>query len=787
MKIDKLKHYLEIGNWKLEITNEQHAWSRYKIRPAFIIALIVFVISFTVYLFTLSPTVGLEDSGEFIAAVASLGITHPSGYPLYVVLGKLFTLLTPFGDIAWRVNLFSAFCGSVTISLLSLLLINILSSLFLRQPNKGGLIDGKNPPQPAQAWSSPKRSCAGEAERPAAQEAGTRIFSTSNPTAFISLIAASLSLFFAFSPVFWSQAVIAEVYTLNAALLAATLLLLWRYAQAPSRATLLLFSFIYGLSITNHQMMGLLAPIYLIFILAIDWKRSRLWTLPELGKAQARIALVQPSATSPSMVSRYIGTGAGEAERIPTLVGMTRVAQRAIRAICRVPQPEMRQPRRNRTIFLKIHLYNIHPYALALLLFFIGLSFYLFILFRAWYDPLVNWNHPDTLADFWRHISRKSYNDFATHVIEDAWKFKKIIYIYYFFADLFKQLNPIGALLSLCGFIMLWFRRRSYFFLTFGVFLSNSVLIIILRRLGYIVESEGIYSVYYIPSYLMAFLWAGIGIMALIERMRDYFFRRGLTLKPLLAALAMLLLLSLPYAQWISFVHATDRSDIWLTLDWGTELLQSLEPNAVLLLFTEQPAADSQVFTLAYLSLIKKIRPDVAIVDYGYLSSRLFHPVGTENTQIMKLPFPIARARLLNRIWKITRGLQRPVYTLYPVGTSLNGDLISRSNGIAYRIYPNLETAQRAHLALITPSIRNIGDDRFQSHLYYDDFISDILYARASALLEKGHQDASEQIFLDAYSLDATPLAANARDYLSHQERWLNNENPNVKIPMSNK
>ncbi len=699
-------------------------------RPNLLITLLTFSISFAVYLFTLSPTVGLEDSGEFIAAVASLGVAHPSGYPLYVVLGKLYTLLIPFGDIAWRVNLFSAFCASLTVSLLSLLLINILSTLFLRQPNKGGLIDGKNPPQPAQAWSPDAiGGCAGEAERVPPPGGTTRIFSTSSPTAFISLTAASLSLFFAFSPVFWSQAVIAEVYTLNAALLIGTLILLWRYAQIPSRATLFSFAFLYGLSITNHQMMGLLAPVFLVFILAIDWKHSRLWTRNESKPEQG---LIPPQ--------RWYSKFAA-----------------------------------------------LHPYAPALLFFFIGLSLYFFVLFRAWYDPLVNWNHPDTLAEFWRHISRKSYNDFTANLIQDAWKFKKIIYVHYFFADLYRQLNPIGAFLSLIGFIALWFRTRSYFFLTLGIFLSNSVLIILLRRLGYIVESEGIYTVYYIPSFLMAFLWASIGFMAFIERLRNYLAMRRLTMKPLLAALAFLLLASLPLSQGISFAHTSDRSDIWLTLDWGTELLQSLEPNAVLLLFTEQPAADSQVFTLTYLSLIKNMRPDVAIVDYGYLSSRLFHPVGTENTQIMKLPFPIARARLLNRIWKIAQELQRPVYTLYPVGTSLNGDLISRSNGIAFRVYPNLETAKRVRHALITPDIRNLNDDRFRTHLYYDDFISDILYTRASVLLEEGNVSASEQIFLKAYSLDATPLAANARDYLSHQERWLKMENTNVKIPMSNK
>ncbi|MEW6610902.1 MAG: DUF2723 domain-containing protein [Patescibacteria group bacterium] len=694
-----------------------------KLRPAFLVTILTFVISFTVYLFTLSPTVGLEDSGEFIAAVASLGIAHPSGYPLYVVLGKLFTLIIPFGDIAWRVNLFSAFCASITVSLLSLLLINILSSLFPTQrlsasgshieKHLGGFA-GMDPP-----------IISGESEtesRAVTSSQGKSTVSFRVATTSTYLVALSLSLFFAFSPVFWSQAIIAEVYTLNAALLIATLILLWRYAQTPSHATLLCFSFLCGLSITNHQMMILVAPVYLIFILCIDWKRNRWWT---------------------------------RNESIPT-------------------QTQTRSH----------HWYtNIHPYPIALLFFFLGLSLYLFILFRAWSDPLINWNHPDTLAEFWHHISRKSYNDFTANLIEDTWKHKKIIYVHYFFTDLLKQLNPVGALLSLCGFITLWLRKRSFLLLTLGVFFSNSVLIIILRRLGYIVESEEIYTVYYISSFLMAFVWTAIGIAEIIHQIRKYFLKRGTAPKPLVAALAILFLLFLPSAQGLSFARSTDRSDIWLTDDWGTALLQSLAPHAILLLFTEQPAADSGVFTLAYLSLIKKVRPDVAIVDYGYLSSRFYHPVGTESMQIMKLPFPVARARLLNRIWKIAQRTQRPIYTLYPVGTWLNGDLISRSNGIVYRVYPNKETAQRAHLTTLTPQIRNLEEDRFQNQMYYNDFISDLLYARASALLEQGQLKASEQVFLEAFSFDATPFAANARDYLSHQQRWLELKKP--QTPMS--
>ncbi|TAN57710.1 DUF2723 domain-containing protein, partial [Patescibacteria group bacterium] len=73
-----------------------------------LLAVIVFCVSFTVYLMTLAPTIYIEDAAEFAAAVPILGITHPSGFPLYMLLGKLFTILVPIGNMAFRVNLFSA-------------------------------------------------------------------------------------------------------------------------------------------------------------------------------------------------------------------------------------------------------------------------------------------------------------------------------------------------------------------------------------------------------------------------------------------------------------------------------------------------------------------------------------------------------------------------------------------------------------------------------------------------------------------------------------------------------
>src|SRR5436190_9891438 len=67
----------------------------------------VFVFALGLYLLALAPSVMPGDYAEFQMSAAILGVPHPTGYPLYILLGKLFTLL-PVGDVAYRVNLSSA-------------------------------------------------------------------------------------------------------------------------------------------------------------------------------------------------------------------------------------------------------------------------------------------------------------------------------------------------------------------------------------------------------------------------------------------------------------------------------------------------------------------------------------------------------------------------------------------------------------------------------------------------------------------------------------------------------
>ncbi len=76
-------------------------------------AIFIFLFVFGLYLRTLNPSVGLYDAGDMTTAAALLGIPHPPGYPFYCLFGKLITYIFPFGNIAYRINMLSALCGSL--------------------------------------------------------------------------------------------------------------------------------------------------------------------------------------------------------------------------------------------------------------------------------------------------------------------------------------------------------------------------------------------------------------------------------------------------------------------------------------------------------------------------------------------------------------------------------------------------------------------------------------------------------------------------------------------------
>jgi len=80
-------------------------------------AALLFLLFLALYIRTAAPSVLSGDSAEFQLAAPLLGVPHPTTYPLYVLLGKLATLVIPFGDMAWRVTLVSAICGALAVAL----------------------------------------------------------------------------------------------------------------------------------------------------------------------------------------------------------------------------------------------------------------------------------------------------------------------------------------------------------------------------------------------------------------------------------------------------------------------------------------------------------------------------------------------------------------------------------------------------------------------------------------------------------------------------------------------
>ena len=187
------------------------------------LAVCVPALSFLVYLLTLAPGLTFanngSDGGDLIAAARTLGIPHPSGYPTYTLLAWLFTQL-PVGVIAYRVNLLSAVCAAVAVGL-------VFWTAQVQVATNG------------QRW----------------------------------LIPAVTGFSFAFSSLFWSQAVISEVYALLALFSAALLLLLVRWRAGGGDGLLYLAAFTLGLGLGNHLSLIFVLPAALLLL----WPERRRW------------------------------------------------------------------------------------------------------------------------------------------------------------------------------------------------------------------------------------------------------------------------------------------------------------------------------------------------------------------------------------------------------------------------------------------------------------------------------------------------------------------------------
>jgi len=177
------------------------------------------------YLRGLAPTVHVHDAGELTAAAWTLGLGHPPGAPLYMLVSKAFMTMVPYGHIAWRANLLSAVFAVALFLLLA-------------------------------TWAERR--------------------GTGPPGAIVVGAVAALA------PVVWSQALMAEVYTLQALILAAVFVALDLKIRPEVTALL------WGLLLACHVGLAPLTPILLlVLVIPQEGWRERLSSLFRVGAAMA--------------------------------------------------------------------------------------------------------------------------------------------------------------------------------------------------------------------------------------------------------------------------------------------------------------------------------------------------------------------------------------------------------------------------------------------------------------------------------------------------------------------
>jgi hypothetical protein len=171
-----------------------------------------------VYLWTLAPQVTLGFSGIFSVGAMYLGVPHTPGYPLATIYEWLFVNLLPFGNIAWRVAVSSAVAGALASGLIALMVSRLGAALLDSLPPKEAVL---------------LRIGAGYAA----------------------------GMIFAVNGAFWNRAVVADVWTFSVLLLCLVLSLILRWLLAlDQRRYLYSACFVYGLSVTNSQMLLAAAP-----------------------------------------------------------------------------------------------------------------------------------------------------------------------------------------------------------------------------------------------------------------------------------------------------------------------------------------------------------------------------------------------------------------------------------------------------------------------------------------------------------------------------------------------
>ncbi len=233
------------------------------LQPSWFASTLLALCAFAVYMATLSPTVNFIDSGELAAVSYTLGIAHPTGYPLFTLLGWLWSHLPIGSEPIVRLNIMAAVYCALGVFFFSRLMMHLLLTLSRRSPV---------------------------------------LHTKAKETPFSGILTASAasSLILAFSETYWRQALSVEVYSLHLLFVSLVLMVFFGLTlpedhergglqgrtDRAGEARWYLFAFLLGLAFTNHMTTVLLLPALVYFFFATQgnvkatWRRGLVMGLP---------------------------------------------------------------------------------------------------------------------------------------------------------------------------------------------------------------------------------------------------------------------------------------------------------------------------------------------------------------------------------------------------------------------------------------------------------------------------------------------------------------------------
>jgi len=548
-----------------------------------ILAFLVFLISTITYFKTVAPTTSFWDCGEFITSAYTLGIPHPPGAPLYLLVGRLFSMIPFATDIGLRVNIISGLASGLTVMLTYLIIVRLI--VMYR-----GKIQNLNDQIIVYAGS------------------------------FIG------SLTLAFSDSFWFNSVEAEVYAISIffTALVVWLILVW-YEKADERSSdkyIILIAYSIGLVIGVHLLSILALPVVFLIVYFRKTKELNFNNFLIFGGLSALVFFaIYPGIVKwiPNLALKLQKSAGPEFTAIFFIILIVLLFFGIKSALSK----------NRRVLFLALA---------SLIVILVAVSTYSAIYIRSNLNPQLDENDPETLENMVKYLNREQYGDWS-YVDRRAplWEYQiKKMYIRYFGWQFIGKGQTLGSdgriieTLSTHGLFMIPFLIGL-----FGMYshfkkdwknASAVMLLFIMTGIAIVLylnqedpqprERDYVYT----GSFLAFALWIGIGVSAILDNINDRLKKKGKQAPALILGLTTaILLVVMPLNMFAFHYDSHDRTDNYVAYDYSYNILQSCEPNAIL--FTN---GDNDTFPLWFLQYVYGIRNDVRVVNLSLLNTHWY-------------------------------------------------------------------------------------------------------------------------------------------------------------------